>query len=149
MTKNAENRQALDALTSMVRCLAANYASLTREVKQVVLREVRAELGRIDGGELSLILSDRSPQGSDPMNLGDVIFSTPCSIPPMASRNCAVDTGGPLPTDASLRSLRLTPGDLAAGVGVIHDELATCDDSVGVAFLQDLAYLLELFEPRG
>lgn len=74
MTKNAENRQALDALTSMVRCLAANYASLTREVKQVVLREVRTELGRIDGGELSLILSDRSPQGSDPMNLGDVIF---------------------------------------------------------------------------
>lgn len=143
-----EARRSLDALISMVRCVTANYGRLTLEVKQAVLKEVRANLGALVDSGLSLNLTERSDKGGSQLGPTETIFGTLCPVPPLSGRNCFWDADGLPATKTQRRSVVVTPSDLAKGVGLIHDELGQCSDPVGLAFLQDLAHLLELFEPR-
>lgn len=141
-------RRSLDALISMVRCVTANYGVLTLEVKQAVLKEVRAKLAGLVNSGLSLNLTERSDVGGPKIEPTGTIFGKLCPIPPLSGRNCFWDADGLPPTKTKRRSVVVTPSDLAQGVGLIHDQLGQCSDLVGLAFLQDLAHLLELFEPR-
>jgi hypothetical protein len=147
---NRDSRRTLQALTSMVRSLVANYDNLTIEVKKCVLKEVRDKLRALTSLGLSLSLVERSDSPTGGGDKSGTIFSFLCPGPrPMAGEDCYWNSGGQRRSGSGHRSLDITPSDLANGVDLIHGGIETWDDNRAITILQDLAYLFELFEPRG